>query len=440
MNNVSLITKDQRLISLLFYVWVLSLPFYQASVVGSLSIDNIVGPIIFLLWLVLLPIGSVDAKRAQRLTVIIAILFAYFVISSFGFLMVGGTSLGLTGVVIQNAKLLLYLIVPIICVRDQRVFGVMLHLLVIDALIVCAAAIGQSFGLIDLGFSRSVAGNRLAEFEGVVRSPGLLGNYGDVAILLAFALVATRLGAEGSSRRFLGRRVVRYTIYGVLVLGVFAAQSRNVLLSMIVAWISCFFFLRIVRRQIKNPTFLFLILFSLLPAVLLIGYFVLPYLYSALLGEGGVRESVLQRFSQYEAAFSLLREYFWFGLGASDQYEILMAGLHNFWLGLALKGGMFAVGLVATLFYLILKNAISHMVGSSASHEAVPVATTALAMLVASMFYVAQESYIFWALMGVCLSLYTLGNVSAAGEAQSRVVQAQPNPQPRILRAKGFRP
>lgn len=396
--------------SIFFYLWVLSLPFYQFNVIGTLSVDNIVGPFLIFLWLATSFLGRMSQARNRNLLVILGIVLFYFLSILISFTL-SGTLSQIVGIIWQELKLILYLILPMLYIRTTQSYNTVLRLFVVNAVVVSAVAFAQSIGLIDLEFSRSFGGSRY-ELEGITRSPGLLGNYGDVAILLSLTVLVIYGCWEDLHWRILNSRIIRYGIYCVIAFGVFASQSRNVVLSILVAVISYYIFNKLKKRKSINVAPLIAITLILFVPLLLLTYYLIPHLYTILLGEGGVKESVLDRFVQYEIALKYISENILFGLGSSvyGKHEDLVRTIHNLWLGVALKGGLFAVVPILLLYYKIFTNAVIQMRNENFKNEPAVVAASSVAMVIASLFYVAQDAYIFWALMGLYLSLNTLAD------------------------------
>lgn len=417
--------KENRFLLSFFYLWILSIPFYQFNVIGTLSADNILGPILFIIWLISSGTGNASYIRKRHLITVLSIIFLYLFSTLVG-LLAEGSFKHILILLWQDVKLVLYLLLPLLCIQTKASFRVALRLLVVDGVIISVASFLQSFGLVDFSFSRSLGGDRLG-IEGIVRSAGILTNYGDIAILLTISMLVMYCCWKEERKIIYSSKIIHYGIYSVLAVGILAAQSRNVVISIIVGYFSFYIFSKLVNKQVNVPALLVTLLILAVP-LLLIANLVLPSVYTALLGQGGVKASILDRVAQYEYALALITDNFLFGLSGDllEQNFALISSLHNLWLGLALKGGVFAMLAFLLLFYIVITNALSLVMTSKyLRKEANLVAATSISMLVTSMFYVAHDAHIFWMMMGVTLSLYTLADQNFQVEAgnESKTVE-----------------
>lgn len=403
-------SSQNKALGALFSLWMLSLPFYQFSVVGTLSVDNLLAPLLLVFWMFAAPLSASSAKRVRRILFIAFIVFIYFLFSIIS-LTISGSSDLILAALIQEIKVVLYLLLPVLCISSITLFRKALRLVVYGTAVVSVSAFMQAIGLVQFEFARSAASGRLGT-DIISRSPGILGNYGDVAILISISVLAT-YGSLWRDRR--PRRLLKYALYFIFILGALAAQSRNVVFSVFVAIAVYNFFRNIYKKKAHaRVTYIVLNIVAIMFGAFLL-WVVFPYIYAAVLGTGGVKQSVLARFEQYQEAINLIAANPIFGVGAEigGRYAQIADTLHNLWLGIGLRGGVLAIVSLAILFLSGFLGSVRRIVNDAVAQEAAIMSATALAMLTASMFYVAQGSYIFWACLGLLLSFTSLDDLRA---------------------------
>lgn len=400
---------ENKFLVFMFSLWVLSLPFYQFDIIGTLSVDNLLAPLVFLLWVLASITGPASVVRNSRMFLLFILIGLYSLFNVISLVISASDERILSAASIE-ARYMLYLLLPIMCIRTVKVFKFVLKLFVLDTVIVCLSAFFQAIGLIHLDFARSIAGNRL-DTNLLVRSPGLFESYGDVAILIAFAGVVIYCCHESSKGRKM--KIVKFLFAISLLVGAVAAQSRNVIIAVLVVTITFAFLRKLEKISPQKRGFYLFTALSVGLVVIPFVYLIVPYVYSLLLGSGGVKMSVTDRFAQYDMAFSLISQNPIFGIGgdAELKYAVLVSQIHNLWLGVALKGGSLAVIMLAWMFVKGIGEAFSRISNKVVGKEAALMVALGFGMLTSSMFYVAQGSYIFWTMFGVLLCFHCLVDV-----------------------------
>ena len=396
----------------LFALWVLSIPFTRLNVIGTLSVDNILAPLLLVLWFATATLGGAGNRQLYHRTVRIEWVFA--LVTLYTIMRAGATILGwgggglVIGELWVQAKEFLYLVLPLVYIRSHSDFRKIALFLVLVAVIVSLSSFAHSIGLVNLDFARDISEGRLDAAE-LGRSGGLVGNYGDIAVLTAFAAIAVCcLGQEGSGRfrKLLGWKGI---VYLCLLLGIIGSQSRNVVLALLVA-VMVYFVMSGFRKQHGNLLFVTIILSVGVVALAVTGLFSTE-IFDFVRGSGSVRGSAESRFMQYRAALPLITQYPI--LGPTGQARLqnmeLLSHVHNIWLGTALRGGLLSSGSILLLFWLQMRGAFRQFSFGGFGCWAVLTLTGTCASLTASMFYSAQNSYVFLMLFGVLLSSICVG-------------------------------
>ncbi len=397
-----MIGKDIRFLDIFFALWILSVPFYQIGLVGTLSADNLLTILVLITWTFTAPFSVGDKSRIISISIVLVLIFIHVLIIMITFT-TRGTLNEFFSVLSTELKFKSYFLVPLLCISNHSQYIRALVLLSVDGLMISSAAFLQATGLLNLSFSRSVAGDRLG-IEGISRSPGLFANYGDIAILLTMTLLVVVFLYP---RLRFGRSVLlRYPFISLIVLGVIASQSRNVMLSVLIGFSTYWFFIQIMlnRAKVRGIKLLFLIPFGI--CALLAFYYSLPAIMEVIVGSGGIRGSVLDRIEQYQIAFKLISDGPVLGMSAEHQirHNEFINSVHNLWLIYMLKGGILTVLPLLGLIWMSLRWAI-RPISSDGSDWSIRVGATVASMTMvifaSSMVYVAHSSILFWITFGI---------------------------------------
>ena len=303
----------------------------------------------------------------------------------------------------QEAKVLLYLLLPVLYIEDIAQFRRTLGILAFIAGVACFTAITASAGLIHIDYA--VAESRLN--IGLIRTAGVVGTFGSLTALVVTALMASFTLAQQPRGTLLRRRYIRWLLYLILLLGMLAAQSRNMILSAGLA-ITCYYFLLSV--SVRGRMILVLYAFGLLLATLFLVFFGLPLLqhaYNTIIGTGSMQGSALDRLMSYKATWNLIVKEPWLGPKTLSpiMYDQIERTIHNFWLGILFKGGILGFIPIATLFCISLYGSLRSSQSTTIRSEAIAMISLTLSLMFSSFFYVAQNTLLFWLCIGITLSL-----------------------------------
>ena len=142
--------------------------------------------------------------------------------------------------------------------------------------------------------------------------------------------------------------------------------------------------------------------------------FMLSDIVSALSGIGGKEAmgSAGARLGQYEMAFSLIRENPLFGVGSEFYVRNpnFAHGIHNLWLGQLTRGGIVSTLILLIIVINIFRQCIRIFKIDNAVGYAKVLTGYLAAVFLSTLFYPADTD-IFWALLGMCVSIiYYLNN------------------------------
>jgi len=396
----------------LFSLWLLSIPFTRVNIIGTLSIDNILAPILFGLWVISASAGGMGSRHVYQRAVhpgwIFAMILLYTALRAAAAMLSWGAGQVVVSELWVQAKAFLYLILPLLYIRSHYDFQRVALFLVPVTVIVSLSSFAHSIGLINLDFARNISEGRL-DVVNIGRSGGLVGNYGDIAVLTAFTAIAMQcLGQQEGGRfgRLLGWKGF---VYLCLLLGIIGSQSRNVILTLLVA-ISVYLFMSgLSKRRAKLLLVTGITILGMVSLALFAFY--ATTIFDMILGSGSVRGSVESRFVQYRESLRLIAEYPLLGptgLARVQNLELL-SHVHNIWLGTALRGGVFAALSMFGLFLILLLGGMRQFSRGDYGCWAILTLAGASAALTASSFYSAQNSYVYLMLFGALLGSVCVG-------------------------------
>ncbi len=414
----------------IFILWLLALPFNQFDIYGSLSLDNI----LTILLVILIPVqlittnSTLESARRVRIVITLVIIHLMFLIMAFTST---GTFSDMLKIMIPEVKFKLYFIIPLLFISTIYQYKRTLVIILIDGIVIASFAFLQAVDIIHLEFSRSVAGDRLG-LEGIGRSAGLLANYGDMAIMLTFSLFVLLYLIPKPIKI---NPLVKLLMIVILLAGVIASQSRNVVLSIIIGYVSYRVMMRIIKMKGSERFINYFLIFVAGVTALIAGYVLYPFLLDLILGSGGTRQSVMDRWDSYIMSLELIFEHPLFGLPTDKQmaYMGMIAGIHNMWLLFMLKGGVLSIIPLIILFSLAFRWSIG--AGHNKDRKVVSsiVASMVIVLLASSMAYVVVYSNIFWAIFGLLISYGAVKNEERIVSSENIVIDKT---KPRILRKK----
>lgn len=390
-----------RAVAKFFYVvWVLSLPFYSYSIIGTLSLDNMLAPLVLALS-ALKHFSSPRNKLKRSLLFSMSMIFGIYaigvivsVINDFSYVKI------VTKELVKHA---LYFFIPILFIHNFKDLKLTIILSIMVATIGCISVFLAALGLVNLEISR-VSPSRLP-LIGLPKSIGLLGNYGDLAIMSSMALL-TIFGIRGFLRKT-SARFYMLVIIAIVLIGYLGAQSRSMALAILSSvgayWYVKKFFAKGSSASLIGVFLLIVGVCSVLAIVLVMSVDVVD----SLAGWGGAQASATaeDRLGQYAYAWSLVKSSPFFGDGKS----LIITGMivHNLWMDTMAKGGIVSAVAMFLMFYVTAKRSLKKQY-TPLNREISAYSTGVLcAIFVAGQFY-GGFTYVFLYAFGVCAAAMTL--------------------------------
>lgn len=389
------------LIAPLSFIWLLSLSFYKFSLVGSLSLDNLLAPILFFLLVFGIFTRSVKLTAAQSRNLFWTGVTAtvYLLAHSLNLLT---TQSAVWVSIITVAKGMLYFFLPVMFINSEQQLKRANNAIIVVMLIGCGTALLQSLGLIHLSFARS-AGSRF-DLSGFEKSTGFLGSYGDVGMLTSLALLLVIGGRRG--RVFFGRGswIKILIVVAAALAGILAQQSRNLIFTVMVS-IGAFVYLGHIRKR-RNWRGVFYA--TLIGGVAVSSIIIVLYadtLIAWVQSIGGTKEAaatVAARLSQYKFGWSLVHDRLLTGADPAkiQSDQTLVTFIHNMWLKELVEGGLPAVAATMWFYIRAIRNQVSRYYDTSKRFEARAYLALLVGLLLATQFYPAS-TYIYWVLLGI---------------------------------------
>lgn len=394
-----------NLIALMSFVWILSLPFYHYSLVGSLSLDNIISPLLFVLVVARILIGAQVLSREQltNITLAGAIILIYLLMHTANLL---GTQQAVWSSAFGIAKNMLYFMLPILVVnseRDLKRFSVaMIPVMMIGA----GSALMSALGIVSFEFARQ-AESRI-HLDYIPKSVGLFTTYGDMALLIALALLLA-LGGRSHKLGFARMRLlVGLLVIVAALIGIVSMQSRNMVFTALVA-ICAYYLVGYWRR--RGAGWVFKLYASLLStvaaAVFAIVLFSGPLIdwVEGLGGTGEAAATVHARLEQYQFGWSLVEDRILFGADPAiyEQNELAITFIHNMWIRELVQSGLLGIIAVVIFYYRALGNQVTRLQADASSIARIYIAVI-IGSLISSQFYPGNTP-VFWVIMGLATAL-----------------------------------
>ncbi len=212
----------------LFLFWLLSFPLYLFDVLGSLSMDNLLTPLLlFLSPLCLFGDRSESRSHLATILVVTGLLFASQTVRF----------MGDSEIFKQRSwelfKLYSYFLLPILYVRDYSFLKKVNLAMVVITLAGALSAFLVAAGALNLHITR-FEDSRLG-IAGIPKSIGFFTNYGDIAILFSYTLMLVLFTPRAVWPSLFSSKMARFAILACLLLGLVGNQSRNVVLSLVLA-------------------------------------------------------------------------------------------------------------------------------------------------------------------------------------------------------------
>jgi len=395
----------KRVAEILFSIWILSFPFYHYSIVGTLAVDNMLAPALLVLWMItklLEPEAKVTSRSQGVSPIVVVLIGAYFLAHT-------ATLLNTQNLVWLSmysvAKDLLYFVIPLLYLDSKKMQERVADFIIIIALIGALSAFLAAIGVLHLNVARFSQSR--VEIEGLTRTVGLFGVYGDMAILSSFAIL---VALNRSRKRLLfvkRRKSVVVLVLACVLLGLLGSQSRNMVLTISV---SLFVFLLVghwLRQGGNWPRKFYGLLYGGGLSVLLLVVILWQPLFEMLSSWGGQQAAgtAYARLSQYQVAWELLKDNPL--LGASSKMQITygheIGYIHNMWLKELVQAGVFGVLSLLGLLLYGLKSAVDCLLWNPLDHLARVKLAIIVAVLVSTQFNPSGTA-VFWMILGVVLS------------------------------------
>jgi len=405
--------------SWLFFLWVASFPLTNFYLVAELSIDNLLVPILFVAWLFFMG----DKQRKIGWSSVVIIMFVYLT----GIAMEHRVFQG--GVPFQFALWTLardggYFMLPFLFVTDRSTFRAGSAAIVIVAMAGGFTAILVSLGLLHLEYIRLQPTRIGLDF--LPKATGVFRNFGDVALLAGYTVLVLLAYGSRDLPFKLGTRSAKIIVLIFLFLGLVGTQSRNMLVSMIVAVPAYAFFnsLSKVSRKRRQEYLVGAFAVAIVGGALIIFFAgdVISLLTN--IGGGDAAHTAQTRLSSYDQAEALFGEAFVSGINYSSPSRTSLAELvHNLWIGLFLRGGIISVLSMAFFYIYAMRSVFRVMLIDPRNTEAKILGAFIFCAVTASMFFPAG-SLIYWFMLGMIMTvrvtpLPAIGRVTASRQGYS---------------------
>jgi len=403
----------------LFLVWLLLLPFSWLISINTVYIapDKFLSPILIatgLLLLLRLPLSS-----SKYILMLSTLVLVFILLKNISF--VGDNAL-YWELMWEDLIKVGYFIIPLLCITSMRQFCRASWVVVIVAILGCVTVFLAAVGFLTLPIERFES-SRLG-IEGLEKAIGLFVSYGDLAQYLVFSLfwVLVLPGIDIRAKKKLRYLIIRIGMFISIFFGLLGSQSRNVLLSIVLALLVYWVYKKYSGKQKNNQmAALFgLISFGLLGFGLIGFYMNDIYSMATNLGGTNARNTAGARLEQYLFAIDVFFKSPFFGadLETYKKMEGLIEYIHNMWLRLAAHGGLFAVIPMLMLFSYVFVKVKAAADLKEKSEEILVLIPYFFVLIFASMFYVAMGE-LFWALLGVAASYAVISEPKTSNNVRS---------------------
>ncbi|MFT6043761.1 MAG: hypothetical protein ACI8TV_001181 [Porticoccaceae bacterium] len=390
----------------LYVIWLLSLPFYRFSVVGTYSLDNLLAPLLCFTAIAVpsIPSAGLTAHRRKTILIALAIYSVYALAITFKFINNPDIFLAKAWNMLRDS---FYFLVPMLYIRDQKSYRITKSVLMIMASLAGISALLAALGIVEFEVER-FAESRIG-VDWLPKSIGLYSAYGDVAILFSFTVLMLVSHNKQQIRFWLGSLPAKLSIITCLLAGFAGAQSRNMLLSVLVSYLVFRVFKKIEKapRSRRNVLIMLYGLGGTMAASLLL--FLGSFISQMISGLGGekAQHTADQRVESYDKAIELVWDSAFMGVDsvAYTRWGEMIEHLHNMWLSLLTLGGAFALFAVAGLMFYAAKGALGARAQSANPIDKSIILGVLAAMFIATQFYPGLTDT-FWLMLGVLMSFH----------------------------------
>ncbi|MFK5947511.1 MAG: hypothetical protein QM500_01925 [Methylococcales bacterium] len=407
----------------LFYIWLISLPFNNYNLVGTLSFDQLLGPTLVVLWLLTQPKSDAVFKRGQakRIATAIILLSFYFLCHA---IILGNSTSSLWTFIYGFLTVLHNFILPILYVRSLSIRRNAEDCILTVTMVGAMSSFLAAIGFLHLELERLSTSRIAIEGLDLTRSIGLFDAFGDMAILSAFSIMLVLSTQRDRVLFFKRTRLIMACIVGVIILGLIGSQSRNMVLTILT---SIFAFL-IIRRWSGSgsnwiPKF-YIFFIGGAVSVALILVFMFDPIVELLSSWGGKSASgtANTRLEQYRMGFVLLDGNYIFGAAADvqDKMGAYIQGIHNMWVKEFVKGGFIAVISMLAFFLVGMRRATKCLKLNPLDEAAILRLALIITLLVSTQFN-PSGTEIFWVILGMVLSNSCLRSTPSHGSKSTEL-------------------
>lgn len=334
-----------KLTDYMYSIWVLSLPFYSLGVVGTLSFDNLLAPLIFMLSVYKFSYSRKTIKKKFIVFFLVVMFFIY--------------TIGITVSVFDNQnhvktmlfsaiKYSLYFFIPVLYINGIKEIKTTLLLISFIAVIGCISVFFVSIGILELERIR-LSPSRLS-YIGIPKATGLISNYGDLAIVSSIAILTTFIAKDFMAG--ITAKIYILVIYFAILFGYLGAQSRSMVLSAIASIVVYWY---VERKQRNVTSVIFLNVFFVIMGIGTIVSLLLLYgsnITDSLATWGGRQAAITadDRLRQYAFSWEIVKSSPLVG----DGKQVIESGIiiHNLWLSTLAQGGIVS-GIAVLLIFVI---------------------------------------------------------------------------------------
>lgn len=394
------------MMSLLFFLWVLTLPFYQFSIVGSFSVDNLLAPLLLVIWIINFAVRghTIPLYKVRNISQTIAIALVYLLSHMIGLIFTQTAAFTSS---YNIASKMLYFILPVLYLITAKDLSRFKNAIIIVTIIASITALLSALGLMQFDFLRQAESRIGSEY--LVKSIGVIGTYGDVGILMSLSLLLVIAGRRDQILFGHGSTLKIVFVIAICLIGMASMQSRNMLLTIIVALSSYW----ILGRWMKTSRLWFNKLYVSIFVTIFFAALTISIFYEPLLtfaqSIGGTHEAagtIEDRLSQYRFMWGLINDRLLIGVDPDvyERYEHEISLIHNMWLKELVQGGIITVLTMFLVWWNALIMQVKNYQRGLVVHEPRVFISILLAMLVSTQFY-PGGTLIFWVILGACTAI-----------------------------------
>lgn len=372
----------------LFVIWMLSLPFYSFSLVGTYSLDNLLAPLLCIVALILPGVRN-SLVRGIRVRAIAILLALYLIYTLAGLVPVINSSELFWHKTWLSIRDLFYLLIPALYVRDRWSWGVTKGLVIYNAIVGAVTAFLASVGILHLELSRFEA-SRLG-IAWLPKSIGLYSSYGDMAMLYAFTV--TILVSHGYKDLYWGlsSRMGKILIWLMLIVGIAGMQSRNIIVASIVALMTYWLVRRFMVSSASGRGLIIGLMISMAIAVSGILMVFGGDLAESISHWGGANAYTTAegRLLSYRQAIDLIVMEPLFGVSGPlyAKWAGLVESIHNLWLRVLLQNGFVGFLAILGMFVLAFRSGVNAAKYTDFTRDAAIALGSLAAIFIAVEFY-----------------------------------------------------